>query len=216
MSTKFLLRTIFDEIRGLGDNLGMIKVFLIHGFEGSPNGGWRSWLMEELRKRGIYACSLPMPNPKSPILSEWLDEINRQISNNDNDVIYLVGHSLGGTVILRYIEKYESKNIDIAIFVSTPCEKTENRKIDSFLENDFNYESIKERIENIVVIHGDDDPWVPLSNAKKIAEKTDGKLILIHKGKHLNDSAGFTELPECLDELLKTIEKSSLIGSDIN
>ena len=136
-----------------------------------------------------------MPSPEKPILKEWLDEIKLHVERNQNDNIYLVGHSLGGTVILRYLETYDDKNIKGIILVSTPCEKTQNRKIDNFLETDFDYNLIKNRVKNIVVIHGADDPWVSPENAKHIAEKTNGK--------HLNDSSGFRELPACLDALLE-------------
>ncbi|MEW6617638.1 MAG: alpha/beta fold hydrolase [Patescibacteria group bacterium] len=184
----------------------MNKVFLIHGFEGSPNGGWRPWLMTKLNEHEAWACSLSMPSPEKPILKEWLDEIKLHVERNQNDNIYLVGHSLGGTVILRYLEIYDDKNIKGIILVSTPCEKTQNRKIDNFLETDFDYNLIKSRVKNITVIHGADDPWVSPENAKHIAEKTNGKLILIPNGKHLNDSSGFRELPECLDVLLEMMK----------
>jgi hypothetical protein len=185
----------------------MNKVFLIHGFEGSPNGGWRPYLMAELNARGIYACSLAMPSPEKPLLSEWLQEIKRHVEKNPDDVIYLVGHSLGGTAILRYLERYDDKNIKGAVLVSTPCERTQDKKIDNFLETDFDYETIKRRAGAIVVIHGADDPWVPAANARHIAEKTQGKLILIPNGKHLNDPSGFRELPECLEVLLQMIKQ---------
>jgi hypothetical protein len=34
----------------------MKKVFIIHGFQGKPNGGWRPWLEGELALLDIYAC----------------------------------------------------------------------------------------------------------------------------------------------------------------
>ncbi len=181
----------------------MNKVFLIHGFEGSPNGGWRPWLMTKLNEHDVWACSLSMPSPEKPILKEWLNEIKRQIGENKNDTIYLVGHSLGSTAILRYLETYDDKNIKGVILVSTPSEKNQLREIDNFLETDFDCETIKRRVKNVVVINGDDDPYAPALSAKRIAEKTNGKLILIPNGKHLNDSSGFRELPECLDALLE-------------
>jgi len=181
----------------------MNKVFLIHGFEGSPNGGWRPWLMTKLNEHDVWAYSLSMPNPEKPILKEWLDEIKRQIEKNKNDNIYLVGHSLGGTAILRYLEICDEKNIKGAILVSTPSEKNQLREIDNFLETDFDYETIKRQVKNIVVINGDDDPYVPTLSAKHVAQETDGKLILIPNGKHLNDSSGFRDLPECLNALLE-------------
>ena len=184
----------------------MKKVFLIHGFEGSPNGGWRPWLMAELAKKDIYACSLSMPNPDKPKLSEWLEEIKRHVSKNKKDDIYLVGHSLGGTAILRYLETYKDSNIKGIISVSAPCEKTNNKKIDGFLKDEFNFKKIKSRIDKIVIIHGDNDPVVPISDAQKIAKELNGKLILIPNGQHLNGSAGFLQLPECLNGLMKMMK----------
>ncbi|MFM7088624.1 MAG: hypothetical protein ACKOW9_03775 [Candidatus Paceibacterota bacterium] len=61
------------------------KVFLIHGFEGVPNGGWRSYLMGELSKLDVYACSLSMPTPGEPVLTEWLEEVRRVVARNPND-----------------------------------------------------------------------------------------------------------------------------------
>lgn len=72
----------------------MKKVFIIHGFEGSPNGGWRPWLMLELEKKDVYACALAMPHPENPLCSEWVQEIERHVIQNKEDDIYLVGHSL--------------------------------------------------------------------------------------------------------------------------
>ncbi len=182
------------------------KVFLIHGFEGSPNGGWRPYLMSELEKQDIYACSLPMPSPQAPKLSEWLEEIERHITKNKEDDIYLVGHSLGGTAILRYLEKYDSPNIKGVIIASAPCHQNENEKIREFLLDDFDWMKIKNKSPKVIVIHGDNDPFVPVSDAKETAEKLGGKLILIPNGKHLNGSAGFDKLPEALSAILEIIK----------
>jgi len=144
----------------------MKKVFIIHGFEGSPNGGWRPWLMGELEKQDIYSCALPMPKPENPNCDEWIEEISRQISSEDE--IYLVGHSLGSPAILRYLESPKAKNIAGAVLVSCPSEKNENRKIDSFMEGMFDFEKIKSKCQEFTVIHGDNDSAVPFSHWQRI------------------------------------------------
>jgi len=63
----------------------MNKVFLIHGFQGSPNGGLRPWFVAELEKQDIYACALSMPDPENPVCTEWVEEISRYIERNKND-----------------------------------------------------------------------------------------------------------------------------------
>ena len=72
----------------------MKKVFLVQGFEGSPNGGWRPYIMSELEKLDIYACSLPMPAPNAPILKDWLDTIKTIIEKNLPLFGICLGHQL--------------------------------------------------------------------------------------------------------------------------
>jgi predicted alpha/beta hydrolase family esterase len=188
------------------DNISNKKVFLIHGFEGTPNGGWRPYLMRELEKQDVYACSLSMPSPEAPKLDEWLEEIKRHIDRNQNDYVYLVGHSLGGTAILRYLEKYTSPNLKGVIIASAPCHQNANEKIRDFLSSDFEWIKMKNKVSKVIVIHGDNDPLVPISDAQEISQELGGELILIPDGKHLNGSAGFIELPEVLSALIEIIK----------
>jgi len=179
----------------------MKKVFLIHGFEGEPNGGWRPYVMRELAKLDIYVCALSMPTPYEPVLREWLEEVTRHIERNKTDDIYLVGHSLGGTTVLHLLQNFNFPNLKGVVLVSAPCRKGNNEKIKEFLDEQFDWSKMRGKVENVSVIHGDDDPLVPLVQAEEIAKELNGKLIVIPKGKHLNGSAGFVELPEVVEEL---------------
>ncbi len=175
---------------------------MIHGLEGTPNGGWRPWLMSELQKIDIYACSLSMPHEDNPVCDEWVDEINRVVKRNKDDEIYLVGHSLGVPTILHFLEQLPSDiKIAGAVLVSGPSQKITIEKIAHFIDTPFDFETITSRCAKFAVIHGDDDPVVPLSHAGYLSEKLKCDLVIIHEGKHLNGSAGFTQLPECLHEL---------------
>jgi predicted alpha/beta hydrolase family esterase len=182
----------------------MKKVFIIHGLEGTPNGGWRPWLMGELQKLGVYACALSMPHQNNPKCNEWVEEIARHVEGNKEDELYLVGHSLGVPTILHYIEQAPPEiKIRGLVLVSGPSEKITNSKADGFLQNPIDFEKVLQKISHAVIIHGDDDPVVPFREGGFLAEKLHCDLVVIHEGKHLNGSAGFTVLPECLTELQK-------------
>jgi uncharacterized protein len=164
----------------------VLKVFIIHGFEGSPNGGWRPWLMAELGKKDVYACALPMPKPNQPIRKEWVAEIAKNINQNKEDNIYLVGHSLGVPAILHYLQNSDARPISGSVLVSGPFVKVSvNHKadpswdsrtlsimlkkaeiLDNFIGDSFNFEKIKSKCKRFHVIHGDNDPLVPLDDAK--------------------------------------------------
>ena len=185
----------------------MKKVFIVHGFHGQPNGGWRPWLMGELGKRNVYACSLSMPNPEKPVLGEWMAEIARHVERNSTDELYLVGHSLGVATILRYLETAPSTNsVAGAVLVSGPCEPIDDAEIRDFLSVSFDFTTIKSRIGKRVVIHGDNDDVVPIAQAKKLARELDARLAIVENGGHLNGSSGWYSLPECLGALLNMME----------
>ncbi len=62
-----------------------VKVFIIHGFEGHPNGGWRPWLMGELEKQEICCASLIMKSPDTPKVNEWIKEIDYNVKKFPKD-----------------------------------------------------------------------------------------------------------------------------------
>lgn len=158
--------------------------------------------MGELEKQDIYACALAMPTPDAPTVGEWVAEIARHIEANREDEIILVGHSLGVPAILRYLESEKALPISGAVLVSGPAEKNGNEKIDNFLEKPFDFEMIKSKAGKFVIIHGDNDPLVPLRHAEILSENLAGKLNVIPNGGHLNGSSGWLQLPEVLEGLM--------------
>jgi len=188
-------------------NLRMKKVFILHGFESSPLDGWRPWLLDELQRKGIYGSALAMPDPSAPILHEWIAELDRQITMDQSDEIYLVGHSLGATTILRYLESDRAKmNIAGAVLVSGPCEPVGEPKIDDFLKALFRFDIIKEKIGKVSIIHGDNDRLVPLAHAHKLSKELEGELIIIQNGGHLSGTSKHNSLQACMDALEKMFD----------
>lgn len=170
----------------------MKKVFIVHGFGGIPNGGWIPWLMEELAKKRVSACALPMPDPKKPIVSKWVEEISHTIENSKEDEIFLVGHSLGVPAIFRYLEQYKlNKKISGALLISgfiSPLEEDDKnskyRPLDLFVVPEINFKNIKDKVEKFVVLHSTDDPAVPFINAERISSALDCKLVTLNEGGH--------------------------------
>lgn len=185
----------------------MKKVFAIHGYSGYPNGAWRPWLMTELEKKGIYACALPMPGFDSPMCKKWVDEIKIHVEQDINDEIYLVGHSLGATSILRYLEN-ETKGFTIAgsVLVSTPIEKTNNRDLDNFFEPEFDFGLINKNCKAFSIIHGDNDTFVSPIQAKRLSSALKCPLTNITNGGHLSGQEGWYTLPPCLELLMKMMK----------
>lgn len=181
----------------------MKKVLIIHGFKGEPNGGWRPWLMSELAKIDVWACALPMPTPSKPKHTEWVEEIARQVVASKKDEVYLVGHSLGVPAILRFLENTTSKNIAGAVLVSGPLFKTTKKEVADFLNKPFDFKKIRNSCKTFEVIHGTNDRAVSFNQGEALANELKCTLAAIENGGHLNGSAGFKTLPECLASLEK-------------
>lgn len=181
----------------------MKEVFIVHGLHGWPNGGWRVWLMGELDKKEIYACALSMPKTDNPVCEEWIEEIARVVEENKNNEIYLVGHSLGSTAILRFLESTDAKNINGVVLVSGPIKPTGKGSLNDFLDKPFDFAKIKKVTENFLVIHGDNDPIVPFEHAEILSKELGSELVVIKNGGHLNGSAGWKTLPQVLVGLEK-------------
>jgi predicted alpha/beta hydrolase family esterase len=190
----------------------MKKVFIIHGFGGIPNAGWIPWLMKELGDKAIYACALPMPNPKKPIVSKWIEEISHAVDGSPDDEIFLVGHSLGATAVLKYLEQNKIKKIKRIVLVSgliSPLDpenlESNYRAIDSFVVPEINFENIKNKAEEFIVLHSTDDPAVPFSHAEKMSHNLSCELVRVEKGGHffiLADPICY-KIPELLDIITK-------------
>lgn len=192
----------------------MKKVLIIYGYRGIPNGAWRPWLMTELEKKGIYATTLPMPGFDNPDCSKWVAEIKRQVEQDHDDEIYLIGHSLGSISILKYLE-VTSKNFLVSgtILVSTPIKKTDIRNLDSFFEHPLDFKLIKSNCKAFCVIHGTDDTYAPFAQGKELSEILNCSLITIPNGGHLSGQEGWYSLPPCLDSLLEMMDSRSLLLS---
>jgi predicted alpha/beta hydrolase family esterase len=194
----------------------MKKIFIVHGFGGIPNGGWIPWLMTELAKRDIYACALPMPDSKKPVVSKWIEEIKHAVDNALDDEIYLVGHSLGSTAVLKYLESvFGNKKVSGVILASglvSPLDPENTtsvyRAIDSFVVPSVDFEKIKDKAEKFAVFHSIDDPAVPFSHAEKISNALNCKLVKLEKGGHffILSKPICYEIPELLDLVLEEIK----------
>ncbi len=185
----------------------MKKVFIIHGFGGEPNGGWRAWLMWQLAKMKIWAFGPLMPTPNTPTRERWVAEISRVVNSPDQDT-FLVGHSLGVPAVLRYIEALPDNSvIGGALLVSGFTRELHTDKryeaLNNFVNTSFDFKKIRKVCRNFTIIHGSNDESVPLVYAEELQVNLDCELIVIPNGGHLNSSGGRYELPEALEALKK-------------
>ena len=190
----------------------MKRVFIIHGWSGSPEGCWITWLKRELEKREFEVTAPKMPNPSEPRIETWVSFLSR-IVGQPNAETYFVGHSMGCQTIARYLEVLpEGMKIGGAIFVGgffkklTGLENSEEEVRKHWLETPLDLKKVKSHLPKSIAIFSDDDPFVPLENQDNFHNQLGSEIIIEHQKGHFDDEAGITELPVVLEKILEMAE----------
>ncbi len=186
------------------------RVILIHGWEGTPDKGWKVWLKEQLEPKGIKVLIPTMPETNTPTLEKWVSHLTSVIGSPDENT-FLVGHSLASITILRYLESLqEGQQIGGAIFVAGFGTDLEydgyNQEVSNFFTTPINWGKVKKRCKHFVAFNSTDDPLVKPKHNKLFEEKLDAKAIMQSNMKHYSESEGIIEVPSILKEVLQMIK----------
>lgn len=184
------------------------QVFLIHGWEGYPEEGWRPWLKKELEKRGFEVFIPVMPDTAAPTMEKWVPYLSQLVGQPDKNC-YFVGHSLGCITILRYLETLkENQMIGGVVLVAgfgTDLEYEGYKgEISSFFSTPVNWKKVKKHCKKFVAIHSGNDPWVAsIKHNALFKEKLGAKAIMEHNMKHFSGDDGIFKLPSVLKAILE-------------
>ncbi|MEK7517364.1 MAG: alpha/beta fold hydrolase [Patescibacteria group bacterium] len=184
------------------------RVFIIHGWEGSPESSWRPWLKRKLEEKGFQVVVPQMPDTMNPTMDKWVLYLAKTVGTPDKNC-YFVGHSLGCITILRYLETLkEGQKVGGAVFVAGFSHDLDfedyKGELSSFFQTPINWEKIKKHCNKFISIHSDDDPYVPIRHNTLFKEKLGAESIIMHNMKHFSGDDGINELPIALESLLKT------------
>ncbi len=176
-------------------NPSIATFFIFHGTGGTPEGNWFPWLKAELQSQGHTVITPAFPDAEHPDLKTWMAQLERE-QRITGDAI-LIGHSLGGTLILRILEtlKIAVHGCVLVAPVSEPMSNDFDPLVATFIDHPFDWAKIRSNGGRMTILHSDNDPYVPLSHARTLADHTGASLNVIAGGKHLNRSAGFTTFP---------------------
>ena len=95
--------TIIDDT----DSLSQYNFVILHGYTGSNQTNFIPWLKAELEQRGARVQAPQLPNTDNPTEVEQVQYVLDHVQFDENTV--LIGHSLGGLVAMRVLEKLPHK-----------------------------------------------------------------------------------------------------------
>lgn len=181
-----------------------MKVVLMHGQDVSPDDKWYPWFIKELQNKNIEIIAPTLPKPSDPIMDEWLAEINK--TSPDNDTI-LIGHSRGGVAIMRWLEGLnEDARVKKVILLATNSGLIEDIAVTSesnfgfYTEKGYDFKEIKKHCDDFVVMHSEDDEWVPFAAGEKNAKGLKAKFVKFKDKGHFGHKT--PEVPALLKEVI--------------
>ncbi len=183
----------------------MKNALILHGTGADSSSNWFQWIKQELEEKGYKVWVPDLPNSMYPsskvnakyVLDNW---------EFDKDSL-IIGHSSGAVLILYLLQNLpEDTVVDRAFLVSVFKGDLGWPNLKDLFSEPFNWEKIKKQARKIILLHSDNDPYVPLDHAEFIAEKLTAELIVKEGQGHFNLEVGaqYAQFPT----LLKIIEET--------
>lgn len=173
------------------------QVLFIHsaGSQGPHQGS--SDLKEYLQKAlgDEYNLLDPkMPDPENPKYTLWKAQLEKVFASLDGEMI-LIGHSLGGSVLLKYLSEEACKQSISGLFmIATPYwGKDDDWRAEEYTLPE-NFASKLPRISQIFLYYSSNDEIVPSAHLEHYGEKLPHANIRILEGAEHAFSNGLPEL----------------------
>ncbi|MFZ3044011.1 MAG: alpha/beta fold hydrolase [Minisyncoccia bacterium] len=186
----------------------MKRAFLVHGWGGSPEREWFPWLASELEKNGFQVQVPTMPDTDHPHIAVWVSALAASVGTPDADT-YFVGHSMGCQTIARYLAGLEqSVTVGGVVYVGgyfdslTLGEGEDVEVWDEWRDAPLDLSRVKMYAPKSIAIFSDDDPFVPLDNAKRFEQELGSEIVIEHAQSHFNGDE-YVQIPFVLDAVLK-------------
>ena len=148
-----------------------------------------------------------MPDPECPEYITWKMLLARELARLRGEAI-LVGHSLGGSVLLKYLSEEPFEKLVAGLFViAAPYWGKKDWRVEEYVLRD-DFSSRLAKIPQIFLYHSPDDEVVPFAHLKSYAEKlpdaiareTENRRHLFNRG-----------LPELVTDI-KNLPKNGIPG----
>lgn len=182
------------------------KALIIHGYNGTNQGNWFPWLKAELEKKG-WSVDVPnLPNTEKPQRTEQLSTLtdiwNPQLSLA-NEKKVLIGHSLGGSLLLTMLEQDWKNPIDMAVIVASTSHEVHPIELENYFTKPYDFEKIKKNCKKFILIFSDNDPYISAETGPYYQHQLgeNAELFMIHSAGHFMKRDGYEEFPLILSSI---------------
>lgn len=198
MKTQVVVIHGGDSFRTREEYLQFLKDFPLTIDQVRPKWDWKRSLPEALGE-GYDVLAPQMPNKSSAQYGEWVLWFEKILQFLEDGVI-LIGHSLGGTFLAKYLAEHTfPRRIGVLLLVAAPFGHS-SQHVDDL--GDFviarSLDSVRMQCPVIVLFHSADDAVVPFSElAEYQREFPNARTMTFTDRGHFNQPE-FPELVRCI------------------
>ncbi len=147
----------------------MTKVIFIPGNGGGgPNDNWFPYLKQELEKLGVSVIASEFPDNYLARESYWIPFLKNELKAGAETI--LVGHSSGAIAAMRFAENNPLLGSVLVGVYHTDMGMT-TEKQSGYFDRPWNWESIVKNQQWIIQFASQNDPWIPIEEARFVHEK---------------------------------------------
>lgn len=131
------------------------------------------WVAKEIEKLGFKVRLENFPDPYEAKEVVWIPFIHDELADGSENVI-LIGHSSGAEASMRYLEKYKAVGVILVSACWTDLGEP-SETISGYYARPWLWETMRSNAKWIVQYGSMDDPFIPIEEARHVAEhlKTD-------------------------------------------
>ncbi|MDP1718922.1 MAG: alpha/beta hydrolase [bacterium] len=173
---------------------------------------WKDTLNEELG--GDFEVILPkMPNKLNAKYLEWKIWLEKFIPYLESEII-LIGHSLGGIFLAKYLSESKfPKKILATFLVSAPYDDKDYADSLADFQLPENLNLLSEQGGKIFLFHSQDDPYVPFSDLQKFQKGLNGATSKVFTDRGHFNQEKFPELVETIKSI--AVKSSNTAGRQL-
>lgn len=183
----------------------MIKVILIHGNgDGTARDNWFPYVKGKLEKLGVKVIAKDFPDLPLARAKYWLPFL-KKLGANENTI--LIGHSSGAVAAMRFAEKNKILGSVLISACYTDLGDEMERK-SGYYDNPWNWDAILKNQKWIIQFHSQDDPWIPIQEARFIHRQLNTEYYEYEHEGHFGVEREYSKFPQLVEAV-----KAKLVAS---
>ncbi len=191
----------------------MTNLFIIHSYNGDTKESFGPYIKEHAEKLGIKVFFPNFPIREQAKYSNWCAVMDEYLINGElNSESIIVAHSLGTHFIPKYLS---DRNVPINLYISCAGFLNDHSGkvnlqeiIKDFKPNDEQIDKFISLVNNRFSIYSNDDHMNPQEELENYADRFSASKVFIPNIGHMGARSGITELPEVLEIIEKSLNKS--------